>query len=491
MRRGAWSGLACSWLLFVAGGAAAYPLDGDEHTGIVRLRGYREQQERLLERGTLAPGALLPMDRIVLSLEGRPGLEIPPPDEALSRRLRSVLGPQASRYAVSVLDLSDPAQIRYLAHQEDLHQNPGSVGKLIVALAWMQALADRFPADPEARAALLRTTEVVADAYIRSDEHEVPFWAPGDSRIVKRRLREGDRGSLYTYLDWMLSSSSNAAASMLLQQLVLFRHFGERYPTSPEEAESFLTTSPIKERQALLEALLIDPIVRNGLDPERFRQGGLFTHEGKRRIPGGSSTATTRELVTYLLRMEQGRLVDRWSSLELKRLLYLTDRRIRYASHPALRDAAIYFKSGSLYSCEEEEGFVCRKYHGNVRNYMNSVAIVEVHDEARPLRYLVAVLSNVLRENSAVAHQTLALRIHRLIESLHPVPEAAPIPDPPPPAAESRADRTPEAAERDAPTPAVEAAPPSRGPASSDPAEAALSADPGPSADRDELIEPD
>jgi hypothetical protein len=37
----------------------------------------------------------------------------------------------------------------------------------------------------------------------------------------------------------------------------------------------------------------------------------------------------------------------------------------------------------------------------------------------RDYHYLVTVSSNVLRKNSAVAHQTLALRIHRLIEARH------------------------------------------------------------------------
>jgi hypothetical protein len=113
--------------------------------------------------------------------------------------------------------------------------------------------------------------------------------------------------------------------------------------------------------------------------------------------------------------MEQGKLVDAWSSLEIKRLLYLTDRRIRYASSPALSDSAVYFKSGSLYSCKPEAGFVCEKYHGNVKNYMNSLAVVESTGGKR-LHYLSVVLSNVLRKNSAVEHETLATRIHHLIE---------------------------------------------------------------------------
>ena len=33
--------------------------------------------------------------------------------------------------------------------------------------------------------------------------------------------------------------------------------------------------------------------------------------------------------------------------------------------------------------------------------------------------YLVVVSSNVLYKNSAVAHQTLALRVHRMIEARH------------------------------------------------------------------------
>lgn len=97
----------------------------------------------------------------------------------------------------------------------------------------------------------------------------------------------------------------------------------------------------------------------------------------------------------------------------------MTQRRIRYSSHPALSDMAVYFKSGSLYSCQEEEGFTCGKYMGNKRNQLASVAIVESPTEPQKLRYMVVVMSNVLKVNSAVAHQTLALRVHRMIEARH------------------------------------------------------------------------
>jgi hypothetical protein len=168
-----------------------------------------------------------------------------------------------------------------------------------------------------------------------------------------------------------------------------------------------------------------EPVSRNGLDIERIRQGSFFTRTGKQHVPGTSSYADARELTRYLLLLEQGRLVDEFSSREIKRLLYMTQRRIRYASSPALADAAVYFKSGSFYRCRPEPGFTCGKYQGNVVNWMNSVAIVESPAGARRHFYLVTVMSNVLRRNSAVEHQTLGTRLHRLIESAHSKPPPA------------------------------------------------------------------
>ena len=138
--------------------------------------------------------------------------------------------------------------------------------------------------------------------------------------------------------------------------------------------------------------------------------------------------------------MEEGRLVDLWSSREIKRLMYVTERRIRYASAPALADAAVYFKSGSLYQCAPEPGFRCGQYMGNVKNYMNSIAIVEWPAGPRKLYYMVALISNVLRKNSAADHQALAARIHRLIGDARGAKASGPEPPPaaprPPPGRE-------------------------------------------------------
>ena len=114
-----------------------------------------------------------------------------------------------------------------------------------------------------------------------------------------------------------------------------------------------------------------------------------------------------------MLKMEEGRLVDEWSSREIKRLMYVTERRIRYASAPSLADAAVYFKSGSLFECTKEPGFECGQYMGNVKNYMNSIAIIEYPAGDRKIHYMVTLISNVLRKNSAADHQALASRIQQ------------------------------------------------------------------------------
>ena len=90
----------------------------------------------------------------------------------------------------------------------------------------------------------------------------------------------------------------------------------------------------------------------------------------------------------------------------------MTARRIRYASSPALANAAVYFKSGSLYRCKPEPDFICEKYKGNVENIMNSVIIVE-HPDGKI--YLVGLMSNILKKNSAVEHQSLATFIDRIL----------------------------------------------------------------------------
>jgi len=404
----------------------AYPLFGSEETGIRRLEAARLIQQGQVRGTKQPPGALLSIDEVDIRLSDRKNMELPEIDETFTKKIRRFLHGNRSRYSISVLDLSDPDHPRYAEYNGNHRRNPGSVGKIIVATGLFQALAYAYPDDLEARKRVLHDTVVTADQFIISDHHKVRFWDPEKNRVRHRPLRIGDQGSLWEYLDWMLSASSNAAASMVLKQAMLLRHFGKEYPVSDEVADQFFSETPKKELTELLAETIQAPLIRNGLDIEKLRQGSFFTRKGKQLVPGTNSYGTTRELMNLMLKIEKGNLIDDFSSREIKRLLYMTERRIRYASHPALKDSAVYFKSGSLYKCGEDPDpdFICEKYHGNVMNLMNSVAIIETPAGDHRLHYIVTMTSNILKVNSAVAHQTLAMRIHRLIEKMHPIVDA-------------------------------------------------------------------
>ncbi|MFA5940750.1 MAG: serine hydrolase [Sinimarinibacterium sp.] len=402
-------------LTSVAPASLGYPLDGYEYSGIRRLEHTRTLQA---QRAVLPPGATLPLGAVLPS--GIDATTLPPPDPDWSAELKRMLGEDADRYGVAVLDLSDPEDLRYAAHQPDYRANVGSVGKVLALLAWMQKLADWYPQDLAARERVLRETRVTADAYIDHDVHKMPILhTVGAGPATWRTLRHGDEGSLWEYMDWMISASSNAAGSMVMQQLAAAERFGPGFAAGAEPAASRLAALSATERgRAMLDAML-RPLAAAGLDPEHIRQGSLFTHRGKQLMPGQSSYATPRDLLQLIALIESNRFVDAWSSREAKRLLYTTQKRIRYASHPVLKPAAVYFKSGSLYICQPEPDYVCGKYRGNKINQLASLALIEYPAQAPTLRYAVAVMSNVLRKNSAVAHQTLALRIHRMIEARH------------------------------------------------------------------------
>ncbi len=410
--------LACACAL-AAGTASAYPLDGYEATGIRRLEANRLAQQGVVKDVRQPPGALLGTKDVDLRLLGQK-FDLPPPDPEFAAQVGGILTGGMDDYGVAVLDLSDPARPRYAEHRADHTQNVGSVGKLLVALALFQALADAHPDDLEARRRVLKTTVVTADGFSQSDHHTVRIFDPKTKALTRRAVQVGDRATLYEWLDWMLSPSSNSAAGMVMREAMLLRQFAAAYPPSEEQIRRFFDETPKKELTALFERTFYEPVTRNGLDLALLRQGSFFTATGKQKVPGpGDSVGSARELMRYLLRMEQGRLVDEFSSREIKRLLYVTERRIRYASSPALAEAAVYFKSGSLYECAKEAGFTCRPYAGNVKNYMNSTAIIESPAANRKIYYMSTLVTNILRKNSASEHQALATRLQQLIEGLH------------------------------------------------------------------------
>ena len=339
----------------------AYPIDGYADTGIRRVEGVRLVEEGTIPGKKQPPGALLPTAAVDLRLLNYRDMELPAPDPAFTKQILGLLGSRADKYGIAVLDLSNPEKPRYAEHRGEHRQNVGSVGKLVAALGLFQALADAWPDDIEKRRQILKDTVVTADAFSQSDHHKIRIFDVDTSKLTRRTMQVGDQGSLWEYLDWTLSVSSNSAAAMTMREAMLLRHFGKDYPVPEAEIERFFKETPGKELTELFQQTFFEPITRNGLDLEQLRQGSFFTRMGKKKVNGGgNSYGTARELMKFLLRMEQGRLVDEFSSRQIKRLLYMTERRIRYASSPALTDSAVYFKSGSLYKCKEEAGLQVR-----------------------------------------------------------------------------------------------------------------------------------
>ena len=409
-------------ILGSASTASAYPLDGYKETGITRLDAYWLARQVIIDQHILPKGIFWKSSDIKLRLLGDSSYTLPAPDPELSAKIKALLGSDSRAYGVALLDYTDPKNPRYAAVNPNRAQNPASVGKITIMLGWFQTLADLYPDDIDARMKILYNTKITADGFIQRDRHLVPFWKPGDPKVLRRPIEEGETDNLWTYMDWMISASSSAAAGMMMKELMLLNHFGKEYPVSPEASQNFFENTPKPELVRIFRDSIQKPLRKNHLDPSKLRQGKFFTREGKRRVPStATSIASARELLRFIMMMEEGKLVDPWSSLEMKKVLYLTDARIRYAASPALDNAAVYYKSGSLYGCkkEPEPGFECGKYRGNRINNLNSMAIVETDQDNGALSYAVVVLSNVLRKDSSEQHQALAAEIHALIGSMH------------------------------------------------------------------------
>lgn len=416
-RRLLWVGLGAS-LVVLFTSALRYPIDGYERTGIRRLLHLERVQNGTTE-GDLPPeGARQSIDDIRLHLTGADSLDtVPPPNEALQRRLRRLFADRDDSYGITVFDITPGAPLRYAELRPHNRYQPGSVGKLAIATGFFSELRRLHPNRPTQRRMLLKEHRAKAGDWIVSDHHTIPIFDPETNEYIRRQPRPSDVFSLYEWLDFMLSPSSNAAASVVWKEATLMRAFGEDYPVSAEREQRFFEETSADSLGRIASHVVHEPLSEADISRDLWRLGSFFTHTASRRIdvPGGS-LGTPKGLMRWMLRLEQGRIVDRWSSLELKRLIYMTGRRIRYASAPTLRDDAVYFKSGSLYSCEEEEGFTCEPYTGNRYNFMNSTAIVETGDGRV---YMVAMMSNVLRVNSAVEHQSLATFIERIVADLH------------------------------------------------------------------------
>lgn len=394
----------------------AYPLDGADASGIRRLHGYAAQQKTAGPK--LAKGALLNTSDIRLALLGasfEKDFDQQPKQEQLQKALESIFKTRDPSYSIVVVDISDPAQIAWAAINPDTKQQAGSVGKMITLAGLFNSLAKAFP-KIEDRQRVLRDTMVTAGEWVIADEHKVPFYESDTNSNRFAVPMPSDQFTLFEWMDHVASASSNAAGSVVWREAMLLHQFGARYPLTESEANDFFKTSKGSTLQALSLSVSNEPLQAVGIPEKSMRQGSFWTRTGKRKVPGVESYASPRELARYIVRMEQGLLVDEWSSLEIKKLMYMTKRRYRYVYSPELHQSAVYFKSGSLYQCVAEEGYRCAKYAGNKRNLMNSVAVIESLPGAdKPYRYIAVLMSNVLKVNSAWDHASLGAAIHKVI----------------------------------------------------------------------------
>ena len=390
-----------------------YPVDGYASTGIRRLERLRLRLAGEMDGPTPVAGGRLALSDIALRATHLADLEgFPEPDASLSASITRLFADRDKSYGLALLDITPGEPIRYASLRSHARFSPGSVGKLAIAAGMFAELKKLFPESIDDRRRLLRERMITADHWIVYDSHKVVLFDPDSRQVGFRPIEEGDTFSLYEWFDHMISASANAAGSTVWKELLLMREFGRDYPPSREQERRFFDDTPKQTLREMALSVVNEPLREAGIAESEWQLGSFFTRTGKAIVPGAPSYVTPNALLVFLLRIEQGRVVDEWSSLELKRLMYMTEKRIRYASSPRLTQAAVFFKSGSLYRCKEEPGFKCGKHQGNVDNYMNSAAIVERPDGRV---YLAALMSNVLRINSAVEHQTLATYIDRII----------------------------------------------------------------------------
>ncbi len=408
--------LICLMLFSMQMETMAYPWDGFSLTGIRRLYRLQLIMNNLNNDKKPVPGAQKNLDQIHLNLMNPKGDSLdafPMSDPALQKSIAALFPNMDESYSVCVMDITPGKRTRYAYRQEKRGFMPGSVAKLAVLAGLFTELETLYPDSFEQRQELLKNRMVRAGKWANYDEHTIPVYNLKTEKLVKKVVEENDTCSLYEWADHMISVSNNAAASIVWKEAMLMRAYGPNYPPSPEQEVMFFKETPKSQLRELAMQVVNEPLRKLGITKEEFTLGSMFTRDAKAMVPGdGGTIASPYGLMKYLIAMERGQIVDSVSSLEIKRLMYSTDRRIRYAASNALDNAAVYYKSGSLYKCKKEEGFACKKYMGNIDNYMNSVVIVEQPDSTV---YMVTLMSNVLRKNSANDHFALASQIDKII----------------------------------------------------------------------------
>ena len=398
--------------LFVA---MLYPIDGYDTTGIKRLYRLQKMEMDSIANKRIPNGAYLKLEDIKLNLLSRKRDSLGAilvEDNDFDRKIARIT--PGGNYSLAVLDMTNPDSLKYAAHRENVGYQPGSVGKIAVLNGFFTELAEVYPDNFELRTGLMCNKRVKARYWGTGDHHTIPVYDIDSDKLTKRQVVASDEFSLYEWADHMVSVSNNGAASVLYRETMLLDAFGRKYADlTEEEAENYFVETDRDSLTSQANRVVNQPLRDLGITEDDWRLGGMFTRPaGKYVGREGGSIGTPKGLMKFLVALEQGNVIDEESSLEMKRLLYMTDRRIRYAHSNRLDDAAVYFKSGSFYKCDREKNPNCSDYAGNVFNYMNSVIIVE---QPNGKKYIVCLMTNVLNKNSAGAHMYLASSIDKVV----------------------------------------------------------------------------
>jgi len=402
-------------ILISFGFTAYYPIDGYESTGIKRLYQIHKMQMDSVPYNRIPFGAYKKLKDIKLNLTSRKADSINAlliEDKDFSNKINKLF--PGAGYSATVMDISDPKNLKYAAYRENAGYQPGSVGKLAVLTALFTQLEKLYPSSFDDRVELLRDKIVTARYWGTGDHHTIPIYDIEKDKLTKRRVVASDAFSLYEWADHMVSVSNNGAASVLWREAMLMYAFQEEYKCMMEEdAEAFFENTPRDSLTNLANYIVNQPLLDMGITKDEWRLGSFFTGAANKYVGDkGGSTGTPAGLMKFFVQLEQGNVVDQLSSIEMKKLLYITDRRIRYAQSPSIKESGVYFKSGSFYKCDRTADPNCAAYAGNVYNYMNSVIIVE---KPSGHKYIVCLMTNVLNKNSAGAHMYLAGKIDDII----------------------------------------------------------------------------
>lgn len=394
-----------------------YPIDGYDSTKISRLLYIK----KLLDKGEkitrIPAGALHDLNTIELNLTSVQDKGIDfflQEDQEFSARIKKAI--PTGKYSLTALDMTDPDNLKYAAYNENIGYQPGSVGKLAVLIGFFAELDKIYPGSWEEKEKLLRNRKVASGIWGTGDHHSIPVYDIENDKLTRRKVVASDVFSLYEWIDHMVSVSNNGAATVVFREALLMRQFGQAYPNINDEvANTYFDHIEKDSLTNVAHDVVNDPLRAMGISKDEWRLGGMFTRSSSKYVGRkGGSSATPKGMMKFLIKLEQGQVVDERSSLEMKRMLYLTDRRIRYAKSPKLDSAAVYYKSGSYYKCDREKNPNCGDYQGNVFNYMNSVIIVE---QPKGKKYIVCLMSNVLNKNSASDHYYMAGKIDDIMNA--------------------------------------------------------------------------